>query len=98
MPPDLTKLTGFDWDQGNREKNADKHGVTFRECEEIFFNAPLLLMDDEKHPHLEGRHYVLGKTDAGRTLFVAFTVRRTLIRVISARDMSRKERTIYEKA
>ena len=89
--------TGFDWDAGNRGKNT-KHRVSDDECEEIFFNLPLLFGPDEVHSQQEDRHYALGQTNAGRWLFVAFTIRRAQIRVISARDMTRKERRAYDEA
>jgi len=91
-------LIGFDWDEGNRDKNSNKHGVSNWECEQIFFNEPLVLMDDVKHSIGELRMHALGRTDENRELFIAFTVRNSLIRVISARDMHKKERKIYEKA
>ncbi len=94
----LSRLTGFDWDENNREKNWKKHQVLAGECEEVFFNLPLLLQTDSAHSGKEPRHYVLGHTIAGRRLFIAFTVREDKIRVISARDMSKKERKIYEQA
>lgn len=94
---DFEQITGFDWDDGNRQKNRDKHQVSASECEEIFFNLPLLLQDDSGHSQSEPRFYVLGQTNAARLLFIAFTVRKDKIRVISARDMSRKEREIYER-
>jgi uncharacterized DUF497 family protein len=89
---------GFDWDKENLGKNWEKHQVGFWECEEVFFNQPLLLADDPSHSKIEQRFYVLGKTDGERPLFLVFTVRRRLIRVISARDMSRKERSEYRNA
>jgi uncharacterized DUF497 family protein len=93
---DLSHLVGFDWDENNREKNWGKHRVLASECEEVFFNLPLLLQPDPAHSQKEPRYYVLGHTIAGRHLFIAFTVREDKIRVISARDMSKKERSIYE--
>jgi uncharacterized protein len=93
---DLSAITGFDWDDNNREKNWEKHGVLAGECEEVFFNLPLLLQPDPSHSQKEPRYYVLGQTIAGRRLFIAFTIRGEKIRVISARDMSKKERSIYE--
>ncbi len=89
--------TGLDWDAGNRGKNA-KHRVSDDECEEVFFNLPLLLGPDAAHSLQENRYYVLGQTNAGRRLFVALTMRGTQIRVISARDMTRKERRTYDEA
>ena len=96
---DLARIESFDWDDGNARKN-EKHGVTMAEAEQVFFNLPLLLLADEKHSRQEPRHHALGKTDEGRMLHIAFTLRKagSLIRVISARDMHRKERAIYEQA
>jgi len=96
---DLSRITGFNWDDGNARKN-EKHGVTMAEAEQVFFNAPLLLLEDATHSQNEPRLHALGKTDAGRTLHITFTLRQSglLIPVISARDMHRKERAIYEKA
>jgi len=90
---------GFDWDEGNARKN-EKHGVSKTEVEQVFLNAPLLLADDLKHSQREPRFHALGKTDQDRWLHVTFTERAngTLIRPISARAMSRKERTVYEQA
>ncbi len=93
---DLSQIVGFDWDQNNREKNWEKHGVLASECEEVFFNLPLLLQPDPAHSQKEPRYYVLGHTVAGRRLFIVFTIREDKIRVISARDMSKKERSVYE--
>ena len=96
---DLAKVSGFDWDAGNARKN-DKHEVSMAEAEQVFFNAPLLLLDDVAHSQRELRGHALGKTDEGRTLHITFTLRKAgqLIRVISARDIHRKERSIYDQA
>ena len=91
----LSNCTGFDWDAGNIEKIWTKHKTSPFECEQVFFNEPLLASNDVKHSHQEDRYYVLGQTDKKRLLFVVFTIRRDLIRVISARDMSKKERQVY---
>ena len=91
-------IVGFEWDKANILKNWEKHRVSHIECEEIFFNQPLVTGTDEPHSVRESRYYALGETDAGRRLFIVFTVRSNQIRVISARDMSRKERQAYEKA
>jgi uncharacterized DUF497 family protein len=93
---DPSQVTGFDWDENNREKNWQKHQVAAGECEEVFFNLPLLLKTDPAPSQKETRYYVLGHTLAGRRLFIAFTIREDEIRVISARDMNKKERNIYE--
>jgi uncharacterized DUF497 family protein len=95
---ELLQCTGFEWDDGNAPKIWEKHGVSPMECEEVFFNLPLVAGHDERHSQDEKRTYVLGQSDGGRRLFVVVTIRRGLLRVISARDMSRKERKIYESA
>jgi len=96
---DLARIIGFDWDDGNARKN-EKHGVAQAEAEEVFFNQPLLMLEDLRHREQEARFHALGKTLDGRLSHVTFTLRGddTLIRVISARDMHRKERSVYEQA
>lgn len=93
---DFTGLVGFEWDENNTLKNWQNHQVLPSECEEAFFNLPLIVAEDAAHSQKEARFYVLGQTAAQRRLFIAFTVCEKRIRVISARDMSRKERVIYE--
>ena len=96
----IDKCQGFDWDAGNDRKSAEKHNVSRFEAEQVFFNAPLLILEDVKHSQDEVRYHALGKTDDKRMLHITFTLRSsgTLIRVISARDMHRKEKVIYEQA
>jgi len=94
-PEILSHCTGFEWDEHNAGKNWERHRVRVQECEEVFFNAPVVAKEDPKHSGQEPRFYCLGRSDAGRLLFVAFTVRGKLIRVISARDMNRREREVY---
>ena len=89
------KFEGFQWDSGNSDKNLDKHKVSNAECEQVFFNQPIIVVDDTKHSEDENRLYLLGRTDQDRFLFVVFTIRKNLIRIISARDMNKKEREIY---
>jgi uncharacterized DUF497 family protein len=95
---DWKRIEGFDWDEGNRRKSADKHAVGQSEAEEVFFNDPLLIVQDLRHSEAEPRFHALGRTDHGRLLHVTFTLRRDsrLIRPISARPMHRKERDRYE--
>lgn len=88
-------VKGFDWDETNVAKNWERHQVSHIECEEIFFNEPLIVSADETHSQAEDRYFALGKTDMSRLLFIVFTVRADKIRVISARDMSKKERKHY---
>lgn len=91
--------TGFKWDEGNSRKN-EKHGVSKAEVEQAFLNKPLIVAADMKHSQQEPRYHALGRTDANRCLHISFTERGdgTLIRPISARAASRKERKIYEEA
>ncbi len=86
---------GFEWDEGNSVKNWHLHRVTDGECEDIFFNLPLIVAADAKHSNREKRLYALGRTENSRWLFVAFTIREDLIRVVSARDMTRSEQRKY---
>jgi uncharacterized DUF497 family protein len=94
---DFGRVEGFEWDEGNARKN-ERHGVTPAEAEQAFFDRRLLLAPDPAHSTAEPRLHALGCTVAGRLLHVTFTLRAdgTRIRVISARDASRKERTFYE--
>lgn len=95
---DFEWIDGFQWDDGNARKSADKHGVTQSEAEQVFFNEPLLVVDDAGHSRSEPRFHALGVSHEGRRLHVTFTLRhdRTKIRVISVRDMHRKERARYD--
>ncbi len=92
----IEKAQGFQWDSGNSRKNEHKHQVSCEEAEQVFFNQPLMLLDDPKHSKNELRIRAFGKNNAGRLLTISFTLREDLIRIISARSMHRKERTIYE--
>ena len=91
----ISDCKGFQWDEGNLDKNWHLHQVTNGECEEVFFNLPLIVASDTRHSQREQRYYALGWTDTDRWLFVAFTVRDDLIRVISARDMNEREARNY---
>ncbi len=96
---DLANAIGFEWDEGNSRKN-EQHGVSMAEAEQVFFNSPLLVLPDPRHSEAEQRFHALGKTNEGRRLHITFTLRDAgqFIRVISARNMHRKERVIYEQA
>ena len=87
----------FQWDHGNERKNSDKHNVSREEAEQVFFNQPLLLLEDKAHSREEMRFHALGRTDNNRKLHIAFTIRTNKIRVISDRPMHKKERESYEK-
>ena len=94
---ELENISGFEWDEGNINKNKAKHNLDRWTIEEIFFNEPLAIFEDLKHSQIECRYYVLGKTDDNTKLFVVFTIRNEKIRIISARKMNKKERMYYEK-
>jgi uncharacterized DUF497 family protein len=93
----LDLIAGFDWDDGNSRKSADKHGVSQAEAEQVFMNTPLLLLHDSEHSIAEQRYHAYGKTHAGRLLQIAFTLRQDdiLLRIISVRPMSARERARY---
>jgi len=91
----ISNCDGFQWDTGNIDKNWQKHKVKYTECEEAFFNQPLMIADDNKHSKCEKRYFVLGQTDSRRELFIVFTIRKKKNCVISARDMNKKEKEKY---
>lgn len=97
---DWARVAGFDWDAGNERKSIDKHGVTRAEAEQPFFNQPLLVLEDDRHNVHEPWFHALGRTHEMRRLHITFTLRRenTFIRIISARDMSVKERAVYDES
>lgn len=95
MAKEYPEFAGFEWDDGNRDKNL-QHQVENWECEQVFFNEPLVVLGDARHSVAEDRFAAFGRTDGGRLLTVVFTMRGSKIRVISARDMHRKERRFYE--
>ena len=96
METEFEKFAGFQWDQGNSNKNLLKHHVEDWECEQVFFNEPLLILDDPRHSLVEKRWAAFGRTDVGRLLVVIFTRRDKLLGIISAREMNRKEILFYE--
>jgi uncharacterized DUF497 family protein len=96
MKEEFEQIVGFQWDDGNVNKKRVLHKVENWECEQIFFNVPLLIIGDPGHSSTEERWAAFGHTDEGRLLTMVFTKRKSLIRIISARDMSRKERRFYE--
>ena len=88
---------GFDWDEANAQKNWERHRVTPEEAEEVFFNEPLVVRSDIRHSQREKRYYALRQTSLDRYLFIAFTIRGKLIRVVSVREMNRREQEFYGK-
>jgi uncharacterized DUF497 family protein len=93
---DTESLTGFVWDNGNRYKNEQKHGQSYKIIEEVFFNEPLLIVEDFSHSHEECRCVAFGRDNKNNKIMVVFTTRDGLIRVISAREMTKKEKNFYE--
>lgn len=100
MDVNFDRVCGFEWDDGNSRKSADKHGVSPPEAEQVFANQPLIVIEDLRHSGTEFRYHALGRSSENRMLHVTFTLRRdgTVIRIISARGMNRKERAIYHGA
>lgn len=86
----------FEWDKGNREKNWRLHRVLAEECEEIFYDPNKRIYKDPLHSGHEARYLIIGQTRKGRLLFVVFTERGAKLRVISARDLNKRERHLYE--
>jgi len=96
MSKTVDKAVSFQWDEGNSDKSRIKHGITQAECEQAFFNLPFLVFDDQRHSQNEERFYALGRTDEGKGLFIVFTYRdRSLVRIISARRMTKEEKSHY---
>lgn len=93
---ELPSIKEFIWDNGNNDKNYIKHGVTNTECEEIFFDQDKKIHQDATHSQKEFRFLLIGKTKNKRSLFVVFIVRKNKIRVISARDLNKREYKLYE--
>ena len=98
LPEFFLEVTGFQWDEGNSAKNWRRHQVTQAEAEQILLNRPILVTPDPRHSTREARYFAFGRTDGGRELTVVFRLRRSLLRVISARPMSRRERRLYGQA
>jgi uncharacterized DUF497 family protein len=90
-------LLGFEWDPDNWRKSELKHGVAAAEAEEVLLNDPVCQVDT-RHSGREQRYVALGVTNEGRPLFVALAIRRSRVRIISARPMSRREHAVYEEA
>ena len=91
----FSHVYGFEWDAWNINKDCDKHKVSHPECEEVFFNEPFIVQKDREHSDEEIRYFALGRINSGRLLFIVFAIRKEKIRVISARDMTRRESIRY---
>lgn len=97
MYKNVIKMEGFEWDEGNKNKNKIKHNVSVKEAEQVFFDKKSVQFEDKVHSQVEIRYKILGITKKKRKLHVTFTIRDNKIRIISARDQSKKERKLYEK-
>lgn len=93
---DLSEVIEFEWDEGNIKKNEIKHKISYKECEQVITNSPVIF-EDIKHSKIEKRYQCLGKTYSNKFIFISFTIRNLKVRVISARPMGRKEKKNYEK-
>ncbi|PIU03531.1 hypothetical protein COT44_02800 [Candidatus Shapirobacteria bacterium CG08_land_8_20_14_0_20_39_18] len=88
----------FIWDKGNQDKNFLKHKVSCDEAEEIFFDENKVISQDKFHSEREDRFIIIGKTREERLLYIVFTIRNDKIRIISARDINKKERKLYNES
>lgn len=98
IPEFFPDVNGFEWDEGNSSKNWKRHQVSQTEAEQVFLNRPVVVTAAWTRSKTETRQCAFGRTDAGRLLAVVFTIRGPMLRVISARPMSRRERENYEQA
>ena len=89
-------IKGFIWDKGNIDKNLIKHDVSNSECEEAFFDDHKLIFNDIIHSKKEKRYIILARTKNERLLFMVYIIRNQMVRIISARDVSKRERRLYE--
>jgi hypothetical protein len=89
------KIDGFDWDSGNIEKNLVKHGISCQEAEEIFLDINAIHLEDNKHSVKEQRFARIGKSFSGKILIAFFTIRKNKIRIISVRNVNKKENNLY---
>jgi hypothetical protein len=94
----FSQVHEFEWDRGNKDKNLKKHGVSNEEIEEAFFDVNKKIFTDVLHSGKEERFKIAAKTQKSRLLFVVFTLRGKKVRVISAKDLNKKEVLLYEKS
>jgi uncharacterized DUF497 family protein len=95
---DLSYITGFEWDEASRKSNWQRYHIEEGECHDVFFNLPLFVQTDLENIPVKRRSYILGQTLSGRKLFIAFTIHKDKIRIITARDMSKREQLLYDQA
>ena len=92
---EIPEPIAFEWDKFNTTKIRLKHGITSEEAEQPFFND-YWVQFDTIHSSAEKRYQLLGTNNAGRLLFIVFTIRGNKIRIISARSANKKERNSYD--
>jgi len=92
---DFEKVDGFDWDEGNIDKNLKKQGIDCREAEEIFLDVNSIHLEDNKHSIREVRCARIGKSFSGQILIAIFTIRKNKIRIVSVRCVNKKEKKLY---
>jgi uncharacterized DUF497 family protein len=86
----------FDWDNKKDESNFLKHGIGFVDAVTVFADPYLLFTEDSKHSQQEEREWAIGEMENGSIIVVVFTIRNGVIRIISARKATKKERKQYE--
>jgi uncharacterized protein len=86
----------FEWDSDKAKRNLKKHGVDFEEAETVFDDPYARIIDDPDHSVEENREIIIGQSDRNRLLYVSFTARGNVIRIISARKADQSEHKAYE--
>jgi len=86
---------GFEWDDSKNTLNINKHGLSFYEAQDAFFDTDRVILEDTKHSPTEKRYFCVGKTARGGIATVRFTIRNDSIRIIGA-GYWRKGKKIYE--
>lgn len=90
---ELNDIVGFEWNKGNKDKNFDRHKVTIKEAEEVFNSQPYIVL---RTAYLNEERFQMFGESKERLLTTIFTIRKNKIRIISSRDMSKKQRDFYE--
>ena len=87
----------FDWDENKNRINLEKHGITFEEASTMFFDDRAILFDDPEHSIDEDRFLLLGMSETAKVCIVCHCYREsdTVIRIISARQATKKEEERY---
>ena len=88
----------FTWDENKAGANQQKHGVSFEEAATVFSDSLAVIMDDVEHSEGEVREAIIGHSKMDRLLIASFTARGSIIRLISARVVTRNERKDYEES